>query len=161
MPKPPKQKKPLAPPNPFKVPEPRPLATQPSVSAEALFLSIGNALTKWECLEETLSTLFETLISPDRGSHRAASAYGALTAPQARRNILVAVKDAYFASFPVKAPDKWRPEDEVTSILNTKRNSPRCRSGSCGSCGANALVSYPVVLQQPQMGPQRGGHRSV
>jgi len=69
-------------------------------SEDAIYGSIGRALSSWEHVEIALSDLFTSLLSPNLYELPAQRAFGSVTTSGLRSNMLKEAGDAFFMAFP-------------------------------------------------------------
>jgi len=79
--------------NPWDVP---PLPPKGDWSEDALYASIGRALSQWERFEIALADLFSAFLSPSTNSMPAQRAYGSIITSRGRIGMVKAAGDAYF-----------------------------------------------------------------
>ncbi|HEY8215394.1 MAG TPA: hypothetical protein VIG36_14840 [Methylocystis sp.] len=66
---------------------------------EAIYLSVGRALSTWEHTERSFAGLFAGIVSPSKGSFPARRAYGTIISQKNRREMIEKASEAFFAFF--------------------------------------------------------------
>ena len=97
---------------------------------EALYSSVGRALSEWERFENLLAFLFAAFIIPEHDSEAARRAYGSVVSFGGRADLLKAASSVYFRNF----PDKSLADQFDTLIKTARRASPQRNNIAHGSC---------------------------
>lgn len=74
------------------------MAEKGNPRAHEIYAAVGLALDRWEHLEISFGTLYAALVCPTGDTHIAIRAFGTISAPVTKREMILAALDAYFAS---------------------------------------------------------------
>jgi hypothetical protein len=111
---------------------------------EALYSSVGRALSEWERFENLLAFLFAAFIIPKHDSEAARRAYGSVVSFGGRADLLKGAAGVYFRNFHHTVI-----EDEFDSLIKIARRASTQRNNI-----AHGVV-LPFLIRQPHPKPMQ------
>jgi hypothetical protein len=111
---------------------------------EALYSSVGRALSEWERFENLLAFLFAAFIIPEHDSEAARRAYGSVVSFGGRADLLKGASGIYFRNFRDSII-----EDEFDSLVKIARRASTQRNNI-----AHGIV-LPFLIRQPHPNPMQ------
>jgi len=107
---------------PWDIPEP-PTPEAADTDINTVYAAVGEALSAWEHLEESLAQLFSIFIGLHSGSVAAERAYGSVTAFASRKGMLEQVAEVYFRHHPdTESQNLFKDIIEAAGNFSARRN---------------------------------------